>query len=76
MNTILVCEESDEDSYESEDESEDFCHSFYNKQKDYPIYNGSELKISEFNTLFLATMNKISIPEIQKDIVLDFIRFI
>ena len=68
-------EQEDDFSYSSI-EQEEFFHSFYNKQTDVHIYNGSRLKLSEFNTLFLATMNKICIPETQKDIILDFIRLI
>jgi len=38
------------------------------------LFLGSRLTLGEFNKLFMSTVDKLAIPETQRDIVLDFIR--
>ena len=40
-----------------------------NNNTNIPKYKGARLKLNKFNVLFSATMDKIQIPESQKDMV-------
>ena len=40
------------------------------------LYLESRLLVGEFNTLFLATMEVIKIPEYKKNVLLAFIRYV
>ena len=38
------------------------------------LFDGSKLDINEFNHLFIATVEKLSIPDTHRDLILDLIR--
>ena len=69
---IKLIDPEDVDGVDEELEDSPFHN---NNNTNIPIYKGARLKLNEFNVLFSATMDKIQIPESQKDIVLDLIRF-
>lgn len=48
----------------------------YSKKKSLKVFEGSLLTVAEFNLLFSATVEKISVPEALKDMLLDMIRLI
>ena len=48
----------------------------YSKKKSLKIFEVSLLTVAEFNLLFSATIEKISVPEALKDMLLDMIRLI
>jgi hypothetical protein len=62
---IQLYSQFDEDNFYSELETGSE-HEFNSEKKDL-FFNGSKLKISEFNILLLATVNKIKIPETYLD---------
>jgi hypothetical protein len=56
------------DTISGEEESE-------KENKSPHLFKGSRLKVSEFSILFMATVDKLGIPEEKRDMVLDLIRF-
>ena len=53
------------------DESSTPSETFFSPRDVNYLYEGSNLKIREFNTLFFATVDKIAIAENQREMVLD-----
>jgi hypothetical protein len=63
---------SDDTSFFSSENDEEVV--FNNKNKSNLLYVNSNLTVDEFTVIFLATIDKLALPETHKDIVLDLIR--